>query len=121
MHELQVAVEPPPPILEGPFCGLVVVRPRADPDPERESTFRDLVDAGGLLRQQDRVPRRGEQDVREQTDPLGDGGGRGMRDQRLVRGERDPVDGRERGEPSLLGPPGPVDEQPPVERADRVG
>ena len=120
VQQLQVGVEPPAPVGEGPAGQLVVVGPATHPEAEGEAAARELVDAGRHLGQQHRVVGRPEQDVGDQADPLGHGRRRGQDGQRVVARVGDPVDGGQRGEAALLGPPGPGDRQAPGDLQDGV-
>jgi hypothetical protein len=78
VEQLQVGVEPPAAILEGPAGDLVVVGPAAHPEAEGQPATRELVEAGRHLGQLHRVVGGTEQDVGEQADPVGDGRRRGQ-------------------------------------------
>jgi hypothetical protein len=121
VQQLQVGVEAPAAVVEGPAGELVVVGPAADPNAEGEAALGDLVEAGRDLGQMDRLVERGQEHVGEQPDPLGHGRGRGQGGERVIARVGDPVDGGQRGEATLLGPPGPVDHEPPWDLQHRVG
>ena len=120
VQQLQVGVEAPAAVGEGPAGRLVVVGPATHPEAEGEAAARELVDAGGHLGQQHRVVGRPQQDVGDQADPVGHGRRRGQGGQRVIARVGDPVDGGQRGEAALLGPPGPGDRQVPGDLQDGV-
>jgi hypothetical protein len=121
VEQLQVGVEAPAAVGERPAGELVVVGPVAHTDAEGEAATRELVEAGCHLGQGHRAVGGPEEDVGEQADPLGDGRCRRQHGERVVARVGDPVDRGQRREAALLGPPGPVDHQPPGDVEDGVG
>jgi len=98
-----------------------IVWTAADAQAEREPPAGNLVDAGGLLRQQHWIARRPEQHIGQQPDPIRHCGSCGQGDQRIVVRIGDPVDRGERAETALLGAPCPLDQGAPLCAGNGVG
>ena len=113
--------EPPPAAAVVDARGLVVVEPRADREPQREPPAGERVDRRGLLGEQRGRPQRADRDHRREPHPLGDGGRRGERGERLDAVVGEPVEHGQARERPGVGAPRPLEHQAPVGAGSRVG
>jgi hypothetical protein len=118
---VELALESRAALREVDAARLVVVRAAADREAEREAPAGQAVDGRARLCQQRRVgAQRRDQDVGDESDPIGHGGRRRERQQRLVARVDDPGECPERGEAGVLRAARPLQDAAPVHAAHGV-
>jgi hypothetical protein len=103
------------PMRQGRSEDLIVVRPAAQRHPEGQSAARDAVDHRGLLGDQHLVAVRQGQGGGGQADPLGHGGGRGERGERIPQVIIGTIDRAQRVEAGFIGESDPVQKEAPLQ------